>query len=626
RYYSENEKYLLVSYAQILVNIRQRMQAEENLQNERLLLRTVIDNIPDTIYAKDLNFNKTLANNAEVKLLGAISEDDVIGQTDAAYYAPDFAQRFMEDDQIVIQTGVADYNREGFIFDANGQKHWMLSSKLPLRNKDNQIVGIIGIGHDITNRKSAEEALRISEEKYRNIFDNVQDVFYQIDIEGKILEISPSIKYFSEFDRDKLLGNSVNEIYTNAEDRKLLLAELIKHGEIRDYELNIKTPLEVIKQVSINARLNYDENGNPDHIDGAIRDISKRKQAEIALRESDKKFHDYVDFAPHGIFVANNRGTYVDVNAAGSIITGYSKDELLNIKQTKLLAEESYQKFYNHTKKVLNDGFATDEYIIVRKDGSKGFCKVDTVKLSNDRFLGFVVDITKRRKIEEALNNSQSELKKFAAHLQNVREEERIMLAREIHDELGQILIAIKIDTGLLKQKVLKVVDTINYMEIMSKFDNLFGLVDNTINTARKIMTDLRPEVLYLLGFEEAVKLHISKFQERHNIDCQFYTEDFKLELTEQQSVALYRIVQEALTNIVKHAKATKVDIHINLINNVLTLEISDNGIGFDQNHKVKSDSYGMLGMKERVYLLAGELSIVGRPDKGTTVRVVMPY
>jgi len=626
RYYSENEKYLLVSYAQILVNVRQRLQAEETLQNERLLLRTVIDNIPDTIYAKDLNFNKTLANKAEVNLLGANSEEDVIGRTDDAFYDHEFAHNFMEDDQIVLKTGVPDYNREGFIFDGKGQKHWFLSSKLPLRNKNNQIVGLVGISHDITNRRQAEEALRKSEEKYRNIFENVQDVFYRIDMEGTILEMSPSIKYFTEFICDNWVGTSVNVIYSNPEDRKLFLTEVLKHREVRDYELSFKTTAGAIKQVSINARVNYDENGIPTHIDGAIRDITKRKLAEIALRESDKKFHDYVDFAPHGIFVVDNTGTYVDVNAAATQITGYSKEELLKIKQKDLLAEESHLKFNIHSQKVITEGFATDEYTIVRKDGSTGFCKVDTVKLSEDRYLGFVVDITKRRNAEEALSNSQRELKKFAAHLQNVREEERIMLAREIHDELGQILIAIKIDTGLLKQKVLKVVDSINYMEIMSKFDNLFGLVDNTINTARKIMTDLRPEVLYLLGFEEAVKLHISKFQERHNIECLFYTEEFKLELAEQQSVALYRIVQEALTNIVKHAKATKVDIHINLIDNVLTLEINDNGIGFDQNHKVKSDSYGMIGMKERVYLLGGELNIVGNQGKGTTVRVLMPY
>ena len=216
-------------------------------------------------------------------------------------------------------------------------------------------------------------------------------------------------------------------------------------------------------------------------------------------------------------------------------------------------------------------------------------------------------------------------MKKFAAHLQNVREEERVLLAREIHDQLGQILIAVKIDMGMLKQTVLKNIDKRRSDELLVKFDNLSILVDNTIKTARKIMTDLRPEVLDMIGFIETVRQHLTNFQERYKVTCNLVTSDSHLELSTQQSVALFRVIQEALNNIAKHAKATEANIIINKHNKILMLEIADNGVGFDHNQKINYDSYGLIGMRERVFLLDGELSIKSSVGKGTTVQVIMP-
>ena len=161
---------------------------------------------------------------------------------------------------------------------------------------------------------------------------------------------------------------------------------------------------------------------------------------------------------------------------------------------------------------------------------------------------------------------------------------------------------------------------------IITKFDQLFVLVDSTINTTRKIMTDLRPEVLYLLGFIEAAKLQVAKFQERYDIRCDFETEVDTIELNPQQSVALYRIVQEALTNIVKHANATQVKVQMTVTGDKLILQISDNGVGIKENYKSKPESYGLIGMQERAFLLDGEFTIAGHEGVGTVVKVEIPY
>jgi len=307
------------------------------------------------------------------------------------------------------------------------------------------------------------------------------------------------------------------------------------------------------------------------------------------------------------------------------------EEDIVGHRFTDFIASEDLEK----AKSSFLTSFATQlgatEYSIQKADGSKvqTEMKADIIRDRNGEPTGMVIiirDITDRKKWETELRKAQEQMKKFAAHLQNVREEERLEIARELHDELGQILIAIKIDMGMLKQNILKC-PTISVTDgIITKFNQLFVLVDSTINTTRKIMTDLRPEVLYLLGFIEAAKLQVTKFHERYNIKCNFETEITNLELNPQQSVALYRIVQEALTNIAKHANATEVKVHMNISGDKLILQISDNGVGIKDNYKSKQDSYGLIGMQERAFLLDGEFTIAGREGLGTVVKVEIPY
>ena len=151
------------------------------------------------------------------------------------------------------------------------------------------------------------------------------------------------------------------------------------------------------------------------------------------------------------------------------------------------------------------------------------------------------------------------------------------------------------------------------------------NLINNTIKTTRRIMNGLRPEQLELLGFVETARLHVAEFQERHKLICNFETTINKLKVDPQHEVALFRILQEALTNITRHAKASEVKVKLTTKTNLLILEIIDNGVGIDTNYKGRDDSYGMIGMKERVYLLGAELFIKGEPGKGTIIRVEMP-
>ena len=496
-------------------------------------------------------------------------------------------------------------------------------------------IKMIGTIQDITERKIAEEKLRKSEEKYRSIFENIQDVFYQVDLDGEIFEVSPSANYFADFFDFKSSNRHVIDLYADSTDRQNFLEMIMKKGEVRDFELDIKGKDETIKHVSINAKLVRDENGNPSHINGALRDITKRKKAQDALIENEKYLNEIQMIANIGNWTIDFvSGTWssslildqmfgIDINhekkieTLGSIIHPDWLKELEEYFQENIDLNKT--KFDRKFKIVrLNDKVERWIHAI----GEIKFDKKDKPML----MIGTVQDITKRKRDKEALRQSQEELKSFAAHLQNVREEERNILAREIHDDLGQILIAMKIDLGLLKQSVLKTVSEKKQNEVQAQFNDLSEMVDNTLISARRIMTDLRPEVLDMLGFSETVKQHLNSFQQRNKIECVFENHTSKLNLNSDQSVALFRIVQEALNNVAKHSRASRTKVVLEQLDDKLSLQINDNGIGFEQNANVHTDSYGLIGMRERVFLLDGELIINSSKGKGTSIQIIMPY
>ncbi len=218
------------------------------------------------------------------------------------------------------------------------------------------------------------------------------------------------------------------------------------------------------------------------------------------------------------------------------------------------------------------------------------------------------------------LNRSNEQLRNLAAHLQSVREEERMKIAREIHDELGQTLSAQKMELSWFREKYG------DHKPILDKAGAMLESLNNTIRSVRRICSELRPSILDDFGLVEAIKWQADEFQKRTGIECAIDSEPEVIELDRERSTVLFRIFQEALTNVLKHAKATKVTSRLTKDSNNITLEVIDNGKGITVEQLSKSQSYGLMGMRERVYPLGGKVEILGDKSRGTTVRVSMPY
>ena len=218
----------------------------------------------------------------------------------------------------------------------------------------------------------------------------------------------------------------------------------------------------------------------------------------------------------------------------------------------------------------------------------------------------------------ERLRESEDKLRRLAAHLISIREEERAHIAREIHDELGQVLTGLKMEVTWLAKRLRE-------KALVEKTDSMCQLIDSTVQTVRKIATGLRPEMLDDMGLVAAVAWQAKEFQKRTGIRCRINLLPESTKLDIDVSTTVFRIFQEILTNVARHSRATRVDIDLALEGERLQLEVQDNGVGIGDSELHGGKSLGLLGMQERALLFGGEVHVTGSPGQGTTVAVSIP-
>jgi signal transduction histidine kinase len=238
--------------------------------------------------------------------------------------------------------------------------------------------------------------------------------------------------------------------------------------------------------------------------------------------------------------------------------------------------------------------------------------------------LTHIDDVTERKRSERRIRESREQLRALAARLESVREEERTQLSREIHDELGQLMTGLKMDLAWIRKRILEVgghaADT-----MMGRVQQMNGLLDDSIQTVRKIAGQLRPALLDQLGLMPAMEWQAKEWQSRTGIICQIDMLIEEPHFSHEQATELFRVFQELLTNIARHAEATKVTVVLDEVENEMYLEVRDNGRGIREEEINRPVSLGILGMEERAARIGGRIIFTGEPGKGTTVRVTIP-
>lgn len=349
------------------------------------------------------------------------------------------------------------------------------------------------------------------------------------------------------------------------------------------------------------------------------------REMQQILEVARDRYADLYDFAPVGYVTLDLHGIIKDINLTGAVLLGRERALVLGEPFHQWLTSESVPVFARHLQAVRNSAAeVTNEIVVKNRQGQLHTVNITSlinhVGSNGEVCRSILVDITERKLIEERLKHSSEVLRDLCTHHETVREEERKKVAREIHDELGQALLALKMDVAMLSASLNDVSPL-----LLGKTTSMMNLINRTVESVRNIATNLRPAVLDL-GVIPALEWLIEEFTKHVGLDCAFETNEEELALNDDVATGIFRIVQESLTNVARHARASKVEISLKHENGELRLMVKDNGIGVEVSKRMtKRKSYGLSGIRERAIMMGGELTLDSQPGKGTTLTVVVP-
>ena len=451
-----------------------------------------------------------------------------------------------------------------------------------------------------------------------------------VDEDGNILLVNDAFCKIFKMPKENLIGKPFSIVYSDTEQEPALKSF---QSDIRKNE--IKTFFER-ENTLWNGRKTWLEfsnsfltlnNGSKITL-SVIKDISGRKKAEIELRESEYKFKMLFNSANDIVFVTQlspekSYGDIIEVNDVACKKLGYSKEEFLLLSPSGIISQKSIDDFNIIMERIKSEGHVIFDTVYRARDKKLFPVEVNShLFLFNDQLtiLSIARDITERKQAEERLRKTSKLLRELATHLQSVREEERTTIAREIHDELGQVLTVLKIQLTLLGNKL-----SPDQVLLKEKVNSLSDLIDQSVESVQKISAKLRPTILDELGLIAAIEWQAEEFEKLTNINCSVVLPKEELNLTTEKSTALFRIFQEALTNIARHSEAKKVSISLLTENSALHLEIFDDGKGITSEQLKDFKSLGLRGMEERAMIFGGQVTFDSIIGKGTKVKVEIP-
>jgi two-component system sensor histidine kinase UhpB len=475
-----------------------------------------------------------------------------------------------------------------------------------------------------------QEALEKSEILFSKLWEISVDGMRLTDENGTIIMVNDAYCRIVELIKEELLYKPFSVVYHESEQEDVL--GIYKRDVINS---KIKTHFERENTLWNGTKRWFEFSNSFLNLTGEgvftlsiIKDITKRKTSELVLKDSEEKFRMLFHNANDAVFVTQlssdkTYGDFIEVNQVACERLGYSKEEFLRLSPSAIVSPKFINEFNKNNEDLLNSSHVIYELVHRAKDR-----KLIPVEISSHLFtyhgkptvLSIARDITERKRVENKLRKTGERLRNLASHLQTIREEERSTIAREIHDELGQVLTVLKIQITLLSNKLRD-----DQQDIKKKIISVSEMIDDTVENVQRITSKLRPDILDELGLIAAIEWQAKEFEMVTGINCSLTLPEGELDFVEDKSTAIFRIFQEALTNVMRHANAKMVSISLQVNEENILLKIKDNGTGIKPEQIKDFKSFGIIGMKERALILGGEVSIEGITGKGTEVRVEMP-
>ncbi|HPR50166.1 MAG TPA: PAS domain S-box protein [Deltaproteobacteria bacterium] len=491
---------------------------------------------------------------------------------------------------------------------------------------------IVAVYSDETARKIAEQELEERQRALMTLMGNLPGMAYRCrnDRDWTMEFISEGSYLLTGYSPYDLIGNKVipyGEVI-HPDDRDMVWESVqagLKEKKHFQMDYRIITADGRERWVWEQGIGIFNQQGDLVALEGFIADTTAQKRAQQELRRSEEKFSKAFHASPDWISISTLKdGIYIDVNEAFMEHSGFSIEEVIGRSSLELGIWEHKEDRDIVKQKIREHGGISNEEVNFRtKQGT-----ILTMLWSAEMFefggeeciLSVSRDITDRKNMEEQLKHSQKQLRDLYKNLQETREAERTRISREIHDDLGQELTGLKLEVAFLKRKLPR-----DSTDLIDKTSQISDHIDLAVESVRRISMDLRPALLDQLGLVAAIEWQADDFQKRTGIVCTLSIDPEITLKSTKLSTTIFRIFQETLTNITRHAHASRVSVSLHQVDGSIDLLVKDNGKGIEKEEIANPKSFGIIGMKERVSDWGGDIQISGKRGKGTTVKVRIP-
>jgi PAS domain S-box-containing protein len=485
-------------------------------------------------------------------------------------------------------------------------------------------------GHEAVSRE-----LRSARTRADNVVEAAMDPIISVDEAQRIVAFNAAAEQAFGRQRDAVAGQPL-DILIPERYRVTHRADVDRFGRtgITSRRMGAQAALRALRangeEFPIDASISQHFDDGRKFYTVILRDVSERMRAATRLEQSEARLRGILDSAMDAIITVDEAQRVVLLNNAAEAMFGWTRDEALGAPLDRFIPERFRSAHAAHVRQFGETGVTSRRMggalrIVTgrRRDGEEFpiDASISQISESGQRFFTVILrDVTARMQAEDALRRSKDELQELGAAAHMTREQEKSRISRELHDELGQLLTMLQMDVAWCKEKLPPGNDA-----LAAKVDRMATLLKSTIAATRRIASDLRPLMLDDLGLVPSIEWLVENFTQRTGIACELSVDRRELALSKAQASAVFRIVQESLTNVAKHAQAAHADIAIERDDAALVVRIEDDGVGFSPQAPRKPNSFGLLGLRERASLLGGEVMIDSAPGEGTIVEVRLP-
>jgi PAS domain S-box-containing protein len=671
-----------LEYVHIVHDLTERKKIENELVESEKKYRGLVETTHDLVWVMDKEGRITYVNEAAKDIFG-YSPGEMVGKSIKDLVAPADVEERTKVFEQSIKTGEGKTQSETRAVDKDGNIKYLLSNSYVTRDTQGNVTGLAGTSIDITARVEAENRVKYLNRVYA-VLSNINQLIIRANDREKVLseacrisvedgkfklawigflneatgKIEPKYYYGSNGYLESL-NISINEDKTESGPIVRAFKEgtyyvcnniesdgFLKKWKDKSLEQGFRSfavfPIK-IKHKTVAVYNIYSDNKNV--FEEQETALLKELAGDISfsmeyiglledIKESRARFEGIVSSAMDAIITIDSNKNIVLFNSSAEIMFRHKSEEVTGKKLNVLIPARFHEIHNEHVEKFGKSGTTTrsmghlNPLSGIRKNGEEFpiEASISQIEIKGEKYYTAIVrDVTLRMQNEKAINESNERLHALAAHLQTIREDERTSVAREIHDQLGQELTALKMDISFLRKRIEASNKSPDWDAIFENLKSMSDVADQTINSVRKIARELRPDLLDKLGLREAIEWHTEEFEKRTGIKYGLSFPDEEMNFGMSLNTTIFRILQESLTNVARHSGASEVSIGLNTHDRFLHLEIADNGRGITEDEINNTKSLGLVGIRERAYSAGGELKIEGKKDTGTLLKIIIP-